>query len=289
MREHTTSLDEEQLGTAPGPRRARTRDTRVMASVAAMLGAFASLAIAKPSVCYGYRPFDGTDADVAKAGEFELELGAAYAYDGTPGARLTAPATTLNLGLVSGFELVLDIKNVVPFDRPLSVPDNPLTSSAVQLKGLLRNGCLQGKRGPSIATEVGLLLPNLGGASGLGGSVDLIFSQRIEPLTLHLNVEGARTPAGPYLVFASVIAEGPPWPVRPVAELSVDYEPHSAPAYSDMIGAIWTATEALSVDAGFRATTTQARAPVGELRLGLTWSATVWKPRAAASQQLGSR
>jgi hypothetical protein len=49
-----------------------------------------------------YRPFEGTDADVAYAGDFELEAGPAY-----PAARhitpsLALPARVLNRGLVHG-------------------------------------------------------------------------------------------------------------------------------------------------------------------------------------------
>ena len=40
-----------------------------------------------------YRPFDGTDADVAELGSFELELGPAHFYDDNGQSSLIAPAT----------------------------------------------------------------------------------------------------------------------------------------------------------------------------------------------------
>ena len=49
-----------------------------------------------------YRPFDGTDADVAEYGDFELELGPTQYYREDGRNFLVAPATVLNLGIASG-------------------------------------------------------------------------------------------------------------------------------------------------------------------------------------------
>src|SRR5579862_8066822 len=63
-----------------------------------------------------YRPFDGTDADVAALGEFELELGPTHYYRQADRNFLIAPATVLNLGIVSGTELVVDFSDFVALD-----------------------------------------------------------------------------------------------------------------------------------------------------------------------------
>ncbi len=48
----------------------RKRRFRVRGSILVILGTVASA-----TNSWAYRPFDGTDADVARVGEFELELG----------------------------------------------------------------------------------------------------------------------------------------------------------------------------------------------------------------------
>src|SRR5207253_11066430 len=69
----------------------------------------AGIALATPA--FAYRPFDGTDADVADVGQFELEMGPAHYLSSPEGRYLVAPATVLNLGVAPGFELVVDFKD----------------------------------------------------------------------------------------------------------------------------------------------------------------------------------
>ena len=52
-----------------------------------------------------YRPFDGTDADVAELGSFELEMGPAHWYSLAGQNHVIAPATVLNFGVLKGTEL----------------------------------------------------------------------------------------------------------------------------------------------------------------------------------------
>lgn len=75
--------------------------------------------LGSPRPAFGYRPFDGTDADVAAFGDFELELGPVHWYSQGPNAYLIAPATVLNLGFAPSWELVCDYQNFVAIDgRP---------------------------------------------------------------------------------------------------------------------------------------------------------------------------
>jgi hypothetical protein len=56
------------------------------------------------------------------------------------------------------------------------------------LKYVLREGALQNKSGPSIATEFGLLLPGINAEPGVGASWAAIVSQRWDWGTTHFNV-----------------------------------------------------------------------------------------------------
>ena len=65
-----------------------------------------------------------------------------------------------------------------------------LIGTGAFLKRLLREGSLQKKPGPSIATELGLLLPGINDEPGTGGSIGGIISQEWSRLTIHLNAAG---------------------------------------------------------------------------------------------------
>jgi hypothetical protein len=63
-------------------------------------------------MAWAYRPFDGTDAAVAETGEMEIEFGpAGYLRTGSQ-SWLVAPAAIANLGVASGWELVLEGKQL---------------------------------------------------------------------------------------------------------------------------------------------------------------------------------
>jgi hypothetical protein len=81
----------------------------------------------------------------------------------------------LNDGCMQGWEVVIEgqgTHGLSTGNRRSSVVDN-----SVLLKGMLREGSLQEKAGPSIATELGLLLPEINGEPGTGVSVAAIVSQ----------------------------------------------------------------------------------------------------------------
>ncbi|GEJ57125.1 hypothetical protein [Anaeromyxobacter diazotrophicus] len=80
-------------------------------------------------------------------------------------------------------------------------------------------------------------------------------------------------------MFGGVILEGhDAWPVRPVAEAFVERERALPTTVSGLAGAIWRASEGLSLDAALRL----ARAggvSTTELRAGLTWAWSLGFPR----------
>ena len=88
---------------------------------------------------HAYRPFNGTDADVAEAGEYELEFGPlGYLRHGS-GRTLMGPAIVNNLGLPGDFELVLEGRA----ERDLGATEgqrNRFADTAFSVKHVLRKG-----------------------------------------------------------------------------------------------------------------------------------------------------
>jgi hypothetical protein len=219
-----------------------------------------------------YRPFDSTDADVARAGEFELELGPVGRLREGSKRFLVEPAVIANIGFSGGRELVIQGQREVALDREPGEPRSALVDNGAFIKQVLRQGALQEKEGPSVATEYGVLLPSEHGTHGTGFSVAGIVSQRWNAATVHLNAALARTRQHEPDVFLGAILEGPySWRVRPVAEVFTEHATGSARINSRLVGAIWRVRDGLSVDAGLRSAQAGGE-PIHELRLGLTWA-----------------
>jgi hypothetical protein len=220
---------------------------------------------ASPSLAY--RPFDGTDAAVADKGELEVELQPAGVLREGSETRLVAPAAVLNFGFSKGWEAVLQGQVETPLSG--SEPASLQMTEAL-LKYVLREGALQDKSGPSIATEFGFLLPGINAEPGLGASWAAIISQRWDWGTTHVNVATAVTRDQHFDLFLDGIVEGPhSWKVRPVAEIFYDDEFGKGRTFSGLIGAIWQVRENFSLDIGVRRALTEDR-PVTELRAGMT-------------------
>ncbi len=223
-----------------------------------------------------YRPFDGTDADVAEPRVFELELGPLHYYRQGDQNFLIAPALVLNLGIGEGTELVVDAEQDVALGKLDSdVPRVSLVGDDVLLKHVFREGTLQDKAGVSIAAEGGVLTPEVHGEAGVGGSLDVITSYRGSWGTVHWNEWFEYTRDHHADLFTGVILEGPhDWVVRPVAELFYDKDFAASQTASILVGAIWDVRDSLAFDVGIRG------ARVGdefaaEARLGLTWSISI--------------
>jgi hypothetical protein len=234
-----------------------------------------------------YRPFDGTDADVAEQGNFELELGPVHWYSQSDRHYLITPATVLNLGFLPRWELVVDFQNYVALDAPPGQPRDQLLDTDVFTKVVLVPGVLQGKgTGPSVAAELGPLLPNVNGQESFGASTDVIVSQRWRGFTMHANSWFELTRGELHLDwFEGVILEGrADQAVRPVAELFVEHEfVANLTTWSALVGAIWHSGDAVDFDVGLReARVADERAT--EVRLGLTWRLGLWEPREGAAQ-----
>jgi hypothetical protein len=241
-----------------------------------------ALCLAAPRTAHAYRPFDGTDADVAAPGEFEIEMGPSYLATRARGPEIALPALVLNEGLYGGLELVMDARNVL---APVGGREGwRLDDADVLVKYVVRRGSLQGRWGPSVATELGPLLPSIGASdmTGTGAQANLIVSQRWDAMALHANLGAALTRNGGQAIVGSVIVEGPSaFRVRPVAELLMeeDYDPGTASTYSLLVGAIWQPSESLAIDAASRALLVEGL-PAYEFRAGLTWAFPLFAPDA---------
>jgi hypothetical protein len=221
---------------------------------------------------FAYRPFDSTDADVAKAGELELELGpVGRLREGSRRIRVE-PALVANYGLARGRELVLEGRREVALDREEGEPRSSVVDNGLFVKEVLRPGVLQDAAGASVATEYGLLLPSVHGEKGTGLSLAGIASQRTEALTVHLNAALEWTREHEPGAFLGAILEGPhAWSVRPVAEASGEQASGTPRTSSSLVGAIWRVRDGLSFDIGIRRGHA-AGETVRELRIGLTWA-----------------
>jgi hypothetical protein len=232
-----------------------------------------------------YRPFDGTDADVAELGKFELELGPVHPY--TQGGRsyLIAPATVLNLGIFENTELVVDFSDYVALNPGQGDARLALLDTDVLVKHVFLEGILQGKTGPSLAAEAGPLVPEINGTQAFGASLDVITSYRWSFGTLHWNEWGEYTRERNASLFTGLILEGPyRWVVRPVAELYYLHEWNVGDEESVLLGAIWQVRESFALDIGTRYARIESE-NAGELRLGLTWSIPVWEPGQATQTE----
>jgi hypothetical protein len=214
----------------------------------ASLSVVALSQISRSSSAFAYRPFDGTDAAVAAAGEVEIELQPAGPLRERGSTTLIAPAMVYNYGFSEGWEAVLEGQG----ETPLS-PSGPtsLTTAGAFLKHVLQSGSLQDKTGPSVATEFGVLLPDSTGSSGVGAGLAGIVSQRWDWGTIHFNAETALTRDHHVDVFLGGIIEGASkWSIRPVAEFFYEKEFSQSETISGLIGLIWQVRDNLSFDVG---------------------------------------
>lgn len=214
-----------------------------------------------------YRPFDGTDAAVAEFEKVEIELQPAGLQTQGSQKSLIGPAAVFNYGFAEDWEAVVQGNAEVPLS-----PSGPvgLQGTGAFLKHVLREGSLQGKDGVSVATEFGVLLPEIPGESRIGASLAGIVSQHWDWGTVHLNLAASLTREQNGDGFVGVIVEGPSeWTVRPVAEIYYEKEVGRTDTVSGLVGLIWRVNDGLDVDLAVRHALTNGQ-PVDEIRAGLT-------------------
>ena len=235
----------------------------------------AALVVCLGGAAQAYRPFDGTDAAVAETGEVEIELGPVeYLRDGAD-RTLLAPNLRINYGFIPGWEASLE--GEVAHGLTVGIPRTSLVESEALLKGVLREGVLQEKPGPSIATEFGILLPGVGHEHGTGAVLAGIVSQRWDWATMHLNAQIDLTREQHADYFLDTIIEGPhDWVVRPVSEIFYERDVGLFRTRSALIGAIWQVQDNIAVDLGLRGAHVNDHT-VGQIRAGVTFAFGVTK------------
>jgi hypothetical protein len=242
-----------------------------------VLAATATLSALATRPAHAFRPFVGTDAHVAEPHLLEIEVGPlGYLRRGSE-RFLIAPEAVVNYGTGSGFEFVLEGRGLMQIDTGSVETPVGLDDFALSAKKVLRRGVLQGREGPSVATEAELQLPSKG-APGTGISAALILSQRWRSMGMHVNVAVERTREHEPSLLVSVIGEGPErWPVRPAVEVSLERAGEESPVRGLLLGAIWQTRQGLTMDAAVR--TASGDEHEFELRSGFTWKMQFRPPR----------
>ena len=218
---------------------------------------------------WAYRPFEGTDAAVADLDELEVELQPAGLAKHGADKTLVAPDWVVNYGFAQGWEAVVQGQGRFPLGQ--ADERASFAGAGISLKHVLREGSLQDKSGPSIATEFGVLLPGIDADAGVGATISGIVSQRFEWTTIHLDAAATVTRDQHADGFLGVIIEGPStWKVRPVAEIFYENEIGTVQTVSGLVGAIWQVNDHLSFDIGFRHALVGDQS-ANEIRAGLTF------------------
>ena len=188
---------------------------------------------------------------------------------------LFAPDVRVNYGFAPGWETSLE--GDVAHGLSAGIPGTSVIESEALLKSVLREGSLQEKPGPSIATEFGILLPGINDEHGTGAVLNAIASQRWDWGTIHLNAQIALTREQHADYFLDTIIEGPyDWVVRPVSEIFYERDVGLFRTRSVLIGAIWQVQENIAVDLGLRGARVNS-ATAGEIRAGVTFAFGVTK------------
>ena len=212
---------------------------------------------------------------MAETGEMEIELGPVeYLRDGAD-RTLLAPDLRINYGFTPGWEASLE--GEVAHGLSAGIPGTSVVESQALLKSVLREGSLQEKPGPSIATEFGVLLPGINAEHGTGAILTGIASQRWDWGTLHLNTQIALTREQHADYFLDTIIEGPhDWVVRPVSEIFYEQDVGQFRTRSALVGAIWQVQDNIAVDFGLRGARVNDHT-AGEIRAGVTFAFGVTK------------
>jgi hypothetical protein len=232
---------------------------------AAMVGVAMVLVSAGPA--WAYRPFVSTDAAVADPREIEIEFGALTLDRTGPENTFTAPSVVVNYGVHERWELV----------GQFGVQEGSgteITDPGVFVKGVLKEGVLQGKDGFSVALEAGPLLPStVKGEGGVGFEGTGILSARLAPVLLHLNVGGGvdRSDARPFVTWG-LIGELPVTArLRVVSEVNGESTKGLRPNNSVLVGFIWQPSSAnIFLDAAVRRGISSG-APDWEVTAGVTF------------------
>ncbi len=236
-----------------------------------LLLSFNVLTLSVGTNCFAYRPFILTDAAVADKNELELELGAFSLLLDEEGDEVVLPSLKLNFGVVANWELVGEF-GVQVYQEGEGLGFE-LVDPGLFLKGVLREGLLQGKGGPSVAFEFGALVPStLEVERNFGFGALGILSSKIWDVVYHLNLgmEFDREDLDPHGIWGVILEYPFEGKLRAVAEVNGIFGTNGPPEHFALIGFIWE-VGGVNVDFGIRKGLSEA-AIDWEITSGVTFS-----------------
>lgn len=231
------------------------------------LCAAAMIASVQPALAY--RPFDSTDPAVAEPGEIEIELSPVSFRRDDDGDTWISPQIWFNYGFAPNWEIVIEGQGEHPQFGGLP---GVMVDNGAFLKHVVREGTLQQQTGPSIAIEIGSLLPGINAQPGWGAEVAGIIGNQFSWGAMHFTAAAALNRDNRGAMFLGWIFEGPSdWAVRPVAELVYENEFGQSEVFAALAGVIWEAREGLAFDLAVRRASVDGNGET-EVRAGLTFA-----------------
>jgi hypothetical protein len=220
-----------------------------------------------PHVAFAYRPFDSTDPAVAEPGEVEIELSPVSFRHDDSGDTWISPQLRFNFGFARNWELVIEGQGeYAPGATGVFV------ENAASVKRVVRDGTLQGQTGPSIAIEVGTLLPGINDQAGFGAELAGIIGNQWSWGAIHFTAAATLTRDNRGEMSLGMIIEGPSaWKVRPVAELVYEREFGQSEVVAALAGVIWEVKDGLAFDFAVRQAAIDGD-PETEIRMGVTFA-----------------
>lgn len=201
---------------------------------------------------FAYRPFIFTDAAVAAVKEWEIEVGLFSMTHDRGINEIFVPSLRFNYGILKNWELVGEFDLQVykqGKDR-----NRELTDPAFFLKGVLREGILQDKKGISFVVELGVLLPStVEGERKAGLEGIVVITGKLSDLVFHLNLGGEfdRDRFAPHGLWGMILEYSLASRLRLVGEINGSIQRNNPSEYSGLIGVIYEAG-GFDVDFGIR-------------------------------------
>jgi hypothetical protein len=233
-----------------------------------------------------YRPFDLTDADVAKRRNIEVELGPAEFIGVDAEHSLRAPNFSVNYGIATGRELTFDGAHHIALNPEEGEPRSQFEDVGIAMKQVMRRGSLQDLTGPSVAIENEITFPGRG-EKHLGAAAALIFSSASKRGSTHFNLEGERLPEGRNAGAVGMIFEASDkFGVAPAVELRVAAVDGGLPEHSVTAGLIYVPAEKTEYDVALRFAR-RGDEKTFEIRAGLTWQFSAQKVIEKVASKVG--
>ena len=199
-----------------------------------------------------YRPFVSTDAGVADKGEAEIEFGIVDFANHAGESTVNTPSLRFNYGFAERWELSAEASLQVYHSQ--SGRNFEIIDPEFSIKHVLIEGPLQKGDSPlSLATELGLMIPESVPGSSWGYEAALIGSWRTGDFTWHLNggIEWQRELRQPTFIWGVIVEHPLVRDLRVAMEINGEAGRGSTADTSMLLGLLWEHHE-VTWDAGIR-------------------------------------